>query len=175
MHIVLDPGHGEKDPGAVGQKLQEKDVVLHLAYCLKIELEYYGHSVYLTRYRDEYVTFANRVKTANRELADLFISLHCNGYHKAISNGVEVYHWPNSIHGVPLAAHIQGELVEATGLRNRGVKSAEFYVLRHTNMPAALVELGFITNPTEEKLLDKVSFLVSSAKAITKGIEEWRK
>lgn len=173
MHVVIDPGHGGKDPGAIGLNLQEKNVVLHLAFCLKMELEKFGHTAYLTRYRDEYVQFAQRVGIANKEQADLFISLHCNGYHKAISNGIEVYHFPGSVKGTLLAEAIQKQLVTATGLRDRGSKGKAFYVLRHTAMPAALVELGFITNPTEEKLLDKVSFLVESAKAITKGTKEY--
>ncbi len=174
MHIVVDPSHGGKDPGAVGLKLQEKNVVLHLSFCLKMELEKFGHTVYMTRYRDEYITFAQRINIANKEQADLFISLHCNGYHTPISNGVEVYHFPNSTKGTPLAEAIQRRLVTATGLRDRGAKGRAFYVLRHTAMPAALVELGFITNPHEEQLLDKVSFLVLSARAIAEGIKDYQ-
>ena len=173
--IVLDAGHGGRDPGAIGKTLQEKAVNLSLAYCLKMSLERMGYSVYMTRYRDEYIRFATRIDVANREEADLFISLHCNGHQNLIANGVETYHFPGSKKGTPLAEAIQKELVVATGLRNRGVKGAAYYVLRRTKMPAALVELAFITNPSEEELLSDMAFLVSSANAIAFGVRNYLK
>jgi len=202
--IVIDPGHGGKDPGAIGYKgLKEKDVVLdigrRLRKMLKRELNV---NVIMTRDADYFVTLDDRTKIANRANADLFIAIHCNAapYYKVnTAKGIEVYFVSeardrsskeveareNAMPGKQgyiekkhsddlqmillsqayrahltkssaLAKDISSSLTSDVSMENRGVRQAMFYVLRGANMPSVLIELGFVTNPSDaQKLTDE--------------------
>lgn len=169
--IVIDPGHGGDDPGAVGPTgLQEKDIVLKVSLKVRDLLESYGYTVVMTRTTDVYLSLQERCDIANNSQADLFISIHNNSFSDPSANGTETFsYFPNDTGG-QVAKSIQSKLIDALGLRNRGHKTSDFYVLRNTNMPAALTELAFISNPREEALLNTDEFQTKAARAIVDGI-----
>jgi len=175
--IVVDPGHGGADPGAIGYSgLKEKEVNLITALELARLLEAAGAEVILTRTGDQTVSNLRRVNLANDSGADLFLSIHANSYSKNDSNGTETFYCPNnSINSDSrfLSGLVQKELVDVLQLRDRGVKSKSFYVLKNTEMPAALVELAFLSNPKEEAMLKDKKILHASAEALYRGIEAY--
>jgi N-acetylmuramoyl-L-alanine amidase len=171
VKIAIDPGHGGKDPGAVGPSgLREKDVALTVAKKVAEYLQSASIPVKMTRTSDVYVELKDRAKIANSFGADYFVSLHCNAFTSPTACGTETYCYKRGGKGEILAKAIQDELIAAIGLTDRGVKEGNFYVLRETNMPAALTELAFISNPNEEKLLASAEFQNKCALAIAKGI-----
>lgn len=176
MLICVDPGHGGKDPGAVGPNgLRESDVTLDVSRRLVSLLKTQGHSVVLTHNGDKTwsspnASLAYRVNVANKARADLFVSIHCNAALSPSAHGIETFCYKRGGQGEKYARAIQGELVKSLGLRDRGVKTATFYVLRKTVMPAVLVELGFISNAQEERLLADPSFRQKCAEAIARAI-----
>ena len=220
--IVLDPGHGGKDPGAVGysKKHFEKEIVLELALKLKKKLEQQlDVIVLLSRDKDEFISLQQRTKFANENNADLFISLHCNAHRNSKINGIEVYYlstaktdearaveamenqvvyeyeggreavrkyddlafiladMAQSEHleeSYNLGANLQTALVSATEAYNRGVKQANFYVLRGAFMPSVLLELGFISNKEEEKKLMSSSYQEKLIDSVFNGIRDFK-
>lgn len=183
MKVCIDPGHGGRDPGAVGLGgTREADITLLAALSLKVQLEALGHTVILTRddttalHKEKRLDLVARAKVANDAMCDCFISIHCNAAEDRSANGSETWHHPRSAEGKRLAKTIQTALVSAGGLRNRGIKqSAGLAVLRLTTMPAVLIELGFISNPEEEKLLSNPKWLQRVVKAIAYAVDEWEK
>ena len=155
MKICIDPGHsGSCEPGACGGGLTEASLVLYIARFTLAELELRGHSVRLTR--DGPVDDAEidwRTELANEWGADLFISIHCNAAGRVDAEGTETYCYPGSVRGRELARRIQFCLTDALLTEDRGVKEANFEVLRETNCPAVLVECGFISNPVDREML----------------------
>lgn len=178
MKIVIDPGHGGYDPGAIGPNgLREADVSLQVALRLASILEQAGASIKLTRDSDIAPGGSNdvnrdlqaRCEIANSWPADYYVSIHCNSAGSPAA-GIETYCYKYGGMGEKLARAIQAELVAATGRNDRGVKEANFYVLRRTNMPAVLVELAFISNPEEERLLGQAGYQQRCALAISRAI-----
>ena len=176
MRICIDPGHGGYDPGAVGPSgLLEKDVTLAISKLLAKELYKYDIVSVLTRDSDdtpwnEQDDLQKRAKIANWHDADCFISVHCNSATNPQAHGLETYCFSRGNTSEELASTVQCSMVESLQLADRGVKTANFYVLRHTQMPAILVEIGFINNPAEEGLLAAPAFQEKAAQAIAKGI-----
>lgn len=178
MRIMVDPSHGGYDPGASGPSgLQEKEVNLAVAQRVARLLTQIGQDVRLTRNGDEVSWPADqqqdllaRVQMSNNWPADYFISIHCNAFEEPSARGTETYCYQFGTPGEKLAKAIQTELIKATGLVNRGVKTANFYVLRETRMPAVLIELAFITNPQEEQLLGDPGFQDLCARSIATGV-----
>lgn len=171
--IVIDPGHGGKDPGAIGPSgIREKDVVLPVAQNLYQRLVAAGANPILTRSTDEFIDLVPRADLANRNNADLFLSVHANSASAAAAKGIEVYSYINatSPEGSKLAKSVQKNLVKNLGSYDRGTHTANFSVLRNSKMPSALAELGFISNPQEEKLLNDPSFQQKAADALFQGI-----
>ncbi|AEE98016.1 N-acetylmuramoyl-L-alanine amidase [Mahella australiensis] len=169
--IVIDAGHGGKDPGAVGPAgTKEKDIALAVAKKVADYLQEAGVSVKMTRTSDVYLELEDRAKIANSFAADYFVSIHCNAFTSPTACGTETYCYKRGGKGEILAKAIQDELIADIGLTDRGVKEGNFYVLRETNMPAALAEMAFISNPDEEKLLASQGFQDKCALAIAKGI-----
>ncbi len=218
--IVIDPGHGGRDPGAIGRRgLKEKDVVLDVAKKLaKILSKNYFYDVYLTRGKDVYLPLDERTVIANGKNADLFISIHANASPHRDVGGIETYllNWTNDKEAIRVAArenaisvkkmkeaqtelgmilsslardskrdeslrlahyiqksmvsHLNGKYGE---LNNLGVKQALFYVLVGASMPSVLVEVSFISNPYEERLLAKHHYRNSLASSIAKGIHKY--
>ena len=173
---TLDPGHGGKDPGAIGPTgVQEKDVNLAVAKKVACLLQPVM-GVSLTRDTDKALgdtisaDLSARANMVNQGGADVFVSIHCNSADASSAHGTETHSYPNSVDGKLLAQKLQSRLVAAFGLTDRGCKESNFAVLRQTYMPAALVELAFISNPTEEALLESEEFQNKAAQAIAQGV-----
>ena len=222
--IVVDPGHGGRDPGAIGPTgLKEKDVVLdigrRLAELLRKNLDV---KVVLTRSSDRFIPLDERARIALRNDGKLFVSIHTNANPKRYARGTETYFLSEAKtedamrvaqrenaslqyqepvrlattenfrivedirlgmlsnqflkESQALAALVQSELVRTLQTRNRGVKQAGFYVMMGTEatMPGVLVEVAFISNPYEEKLLKRTSFRKRAARAIFQGIKTFK-
>jgi len=170
--IAVDPGHGGGDPGAVGPSgLTEKEVNLDIALQLKGLLEANGYAVMMIRADDSNPSLENRVATANSSGAIVFVSIHNNGYSNPSANGSETWYTPSqSANSKSLAKSVLAGIVDAIGLRRRGVKEGNLYVTKNTTMPSTLVESAFITNPDEENLLKDAGFRGKIAAGIFNGI-----
>lgn len=167
--IVIDPGHGGKDPGGVGNGLKEKDLTLAIALLLGAILKAFGINIIYTRTTDVYVSLSTRAKIANDAKADLFISIHINASGGITANGVEIFSHPNSTKGMILSKDILNQiLLDNLFKTNRGNKTANFAVLRLTNMPAVLTETGFIDHQGDAQILRTKQKEI--AEAMSKGI-----
>lgn len=175
--LVLDPGHsGNPDPGAMGPSgLREADVAMDVCNKLALLLRADGHEVILTRQGDDPQSddLGYRTNMANDAGADLFLSVHCNSASPQ-AHGTETYYYTNgSDNSARLAELCQTELVNELGLTDRGVKTAGYWVLKYTSMPAALTELAFICNPNEELLLGDDAFRARCATALYKALYKY--
>ena len=172
--VVIDPGHGGRDPGAVGiNGLQEKQVIFPISLRVAELLEEQGVTVVLTRRNDSTLDLQTRVDIAERARGTLFVSIHANAISMSRPdvNGVETYYASGT--GRRLAAAIQASMLAATGMNDRGVKQARFFVLRRTSMPAALVEVGFVTGAADAPLLADSAWRETAANAIARGILQY--
>lgn len=177
MLIVIDPGHNNSgvDTGATGNGLREQDITFYIAEKLKPLLERNGFQVIMTRNsvkenvstESVSASLARRADIANRNGADLFVSIHCNA---GGGTGTETYYCTGSSDGKVFATFIQEGMLDAVGLRNRGVKNARYAVLRNTNMTAALLETGFIDSANDAKYLGSEEYQQAFAEGIAKGI-----
>lgn len=173
--IVLDPGHGGSDPGATGPKgSKEKDVNLQVALLAKQLLLQEGASVRLTRESDTFIGLPERPALANSLRAHVFLSIHMNGATSPLANGTEVIYRQNP-HCYELAVLIQKHFRELLGLNDRGSKldSRGLAVLRRAKVPAALIEMAFITNPKEEALFSSDAARQKAAQAIYRACLEF--
>ena len=185
--IVIDPGHGGNDAGAIGPTgVMEKSVTLKVALELRKLLEAEGATVIMTRETDTTVSYKGakasdieelgaRCEVANRAGADIFISIHADSFTRPEARGTTGYYYSGSTtgRGQRLADCIRRNLVEQLGTPSRGTQPCNFYVVRHTDMPATLIELGFISNKDEEKLLDSKEGVQKAAQGILDGIEDY--
>ena len=178
MKLCIDAGHGGSDPGGVGRDpflLAEKTLTLNLARLVEAELTRRGHRVVMTRRRDRTLGLSARAAFANRLAADVFVSIHTNAAPKPDVEGMEVFHFPGSRPGRTLAQSVLVRMLETfPAHRNRGVKSANFVVLRETRMPAILVECEFLTNPRQLRFLGRRANQVRLARAIAVGLTSSR-
>lgn len=222
--VVIDAGHGGKDPGAVGKKAKEKDITLSVAkmtgdyiqqYCPDVKVIY-------TRSNDTFVSLLRRAQIANEKNADLFISIHCNANASPQPSGVETFVMgehrnaanlevaklenasimyeenaqedynnfnPNSTEAyimlnffqseyknasLTFAEHIQNQLVNRVGRKDRGVQQAGFLVLYKTAMPSVLVEIGFLSNPAEENFLSSKDGQTYIASALFRAFRDYK-
>lgn len=173
--VFLDPGHGGKDSGAVGYYgSYEKNIVLPIGLKLREMLLKNGIDIMMSRTSDTFPTLADRANMANNWNSDLFVSLHTNSAGGATTvYGLETFHFPGSVPGWDVASIIQSYLIRNTGAKDRGVKSADYYVLRETNMTSVLVEFGFMTNPQEESKLNTDSYQTVCAQSVADGILDY--
>jgi len=218
--IIIDPGHGGKDPGALGKVSKEKDIVLKVSLALAKELSRWpGLKVHLTRSDDRFIRLRSRAKLADKYKADLFLSLHCNSCGRPKTRGLELYTLSrdgatdelarevaakeNSVLGlegaevgvddskvlnhilcdmlmnetlnqsVRLAGFLGKAAKGTTGIRFRGHRKANFFVLRRVNAPSVLIELGFLSNSTEERLMKTNHFSVIASKFIAEGVRRY--
>lgn len=170
MKIVVDAGHGGKDPGACGNGLREAEITLLLARGVVAALKAKAQPAIKTRGLDAYVSLPERVRKANNWGADLFVSLHCNAAESPQAHGVETLCYSLTGKGADYARKVQRKLVAFTGLTDRGVKARPgLYVLKRTNAPAILVELGFVSNPADAKLLKNQEFILRAAGLIAQA------
>lgn len=177
MKICLDPGHsGPFEPGACSGGCTEAELTLRIARFTKEELELRGHEVRLTREGSiENSELAWRAELSNSWSADLFLSIHCNSAERVDAEGTETYHYPRSTHGTWLACCIQFRLTDALLTEDRGVKIANFQVLRETDCPAVLIECGFISNPIDRAMLADPLEQWRIGAAIAEGVADYSK
>ena len=174
--VVIDPGHGGPDPGAIGiGGIRETDVVLEVSKIVKQLLTEKGVKVKLTRKNEIDLDLPPRVSFANNIDADIFVSIHANasrGKRRDI-NGLETFYF-RGWRGRLLAKRIQRQILRVSpGSPDRGVKQGRFYVIKNTRMPAVLVEIGFLTGRLDARRLEKTTHRKRLAYAIAKGILEY--
>lgn len=214
--IVIDPGHGGKDPGARGlRQTEEKDITLKVGLKLRELLSKQpGVRVLMTRDHDVFVELEDRAKFANSSEADLFVSIHVNSHPSRSVKGIEIYHFGEAKdqRALEVAARENGTPLSSTGigweylvadllttkkieaslelawtakeamvshmnghyaLNDHGVKTAPFYVLRFTSMPSILAEIAYISNPAEEDLLRRPTFVLDVAESLYQGVNAY--
>lgn len=183
MIVCIDPGHQvtRADTGAQGNGVNEAHVTMEFSTWLAWYLENLdiGVDCVLTRTgthldpepKSESESLRQRVQKANDEHADLFISIHCNAHHSPLSHGAETFVYKFTSPAMPYAEAVQRALVNEGGRHDRGVKeNPDLYVLKHTKMPAILVELGFLTNARESQVLTHQAWQRSTAEAMARAI-----
>ena len=216
--MVIDPGHGGRDPGAIGKKgTKEKHITLKIGNYLKDLIQKrLGSKVFLTRTTDTFLDLERRVEFANKKKADIFISIHVNSHPQTRIKGLEVYHFGKASdpRALEVAARENGMKLEDDAppwqfiiadklndqkieqsqtfawttnktlvktlkasytIKDHGVKTAPFYVLRFTTMPSILAEVAFVSNPEEEKRLRSNAFQKRIAEGIYQGIRSYLK
>ncbi|NJM97856.1 MAG: N-acetylmuramoyl-L-alanine amidase [Phormidesmis sp. RL_2_1] len=169
--VVIDPGHGGRDPGAVGiNGLQEKQVVNDIAPRVAAILQQQGVNVVMTRNSDIEVDLEPRVQVAERANATIFVSIHANAISMSRPdvNGLETFYASES--GQRLANTVHSNVLRVMGMRDRRVRSARFYVIRQTSMPAILIETGFVTGAEDAPNLADPAWRERMASAIAQGI-----
>lgn len=172
INIVVDAGHGGHDGGARGQYSNEKTHTLDIARRVYSKLQAMGATASMTRTGDYFISLQGRVDFAHRQRADIFFSVHINSF-RSTSSGTETYYTTGQSRA--LANEVHKELIKATGLPNRGVRTARFYVIRNTRMPSILTETAFISNPSEERKLMDEKFRERVASAMARGIMNYAK
>lgn len=195
--VVLDPGHGGQDSGAMCGEVMEKDLTLDVARRAELLLRAAGFATALTRDSDRYVSLSQRASLGNREDNALFVSIHFNDGERPTASGVETYYplrqsepppaflsWlpflqeaenaPLTAQSESLASFIQMALVKRTQAVNRGTKSEQFFVIANVRHPAALVEGGFITNQSDLNKLATTEYREQIASAISDGVQRYR-
>jgi N-acetylmuramoyl-L-alanine amidase len=188
--IVIDPGHGGIDPGAVGYNgVKEKELVLQIAKRLGHVFSQAGAKVILTRESDKDLStpgsgslltrkredLANRVELANKNEASLYLSIHVNAFPSARWRGAQTFYQKGQNDSKRLAEAIQSELIRILGNTRRMAKAEDFFTTRKTKMAAVLIEVGFVSNPAEAELLADTAYQRKLAYAIYSGVVKYYK
>src|SRR3989440_5697517 len=167
--VVIDAGHGGHDRGGIpGQRIAEKDMTLDVAQRLRNVLAASGYRVVMTRDSDVFVSLPTRVAIANSYRNAIFVCIHFNATQRRGAGGIETYFYSRD--SLPLASAIHSYVAGGAPSSNRGVRRRGFYVLRKTNIPAVLVECGFLTNPTEAAYAGSASYRQKLAEEIAAGV-----
>jgi len=167
--VVIDAGHGGHDRGGIpGQRVAEKDMTLDVALRLRNILSASGYKVVMTRNTDVFVPLAGRVAIANSYRNAVFVCIHFNATPRSGASGIETYFYSRD--SLPLASAIHYYVAGGAPTENRGVRRRGYYVLRKTNIPAVLVECGFLTNPTEAAYAQAGSYRQKLAEEIAAGV-----
>lgn len=166
--IIIDAGHGGTDYGAIRGEINEKDIVLDVAKKVQKQLSTLGHKVIMTRSTDDFISLQDRVEISAKEKGDIFVSIHVNSSVKPEIEGIEThYYHPESM---ALAQSVHEALISNLKPFDRGLFKSKFYVINHTEIPAILCEIGFISNEEEQKLLTTEKRKQETAKAIVEGV-----
>ena len=184
--ITIDAGHGGNDSGAIGPTgVTEKSVTLRVALALQKLLTSEGATVYMTRTTDTEVSpkgaaasdieeLQARCDVANRHNSDIFISIHMDSFTNGAAKGTTGYYYAlGSKKSRDLADKVRAGVIDQIGTPSRGTQSCNFYVVKHTDMPATLVEVAFISNPTEEELMNSEDGVQKAAQGIADGIADF--
>ncbi len=170
IRVFLDPGHGGRDPGSVrnnGVLILEKDLNLEICWYCRDTLQEHGFEVTMSRIDDSTMALPDRVTYANTVEMDAFLSVHCNSAPSPGAEGIETHIWHHTSLSEPFGRAVHDTLrTRFPGHRDRGLRRSEFYVLRHTDMVAALVECEFLSNPLQAR------FLCENAGGIGEAIAE---
>lgn len=182
--IIIDPGHGGEDQGTLSllkPRYQEKSLTLATSKILKGYLEQMGYRVTMTRSEDVFIPLKDRATLANSLKPALFVSVHYNSAPSCEAHGIEVFYYleekenDRAKASKQLATLVLNQLIVQTKAKSRGVKTANFAVIRETNMPAILVEGGFLTNEEELNKIKDPEYLKQVAFGIAKGIDQYLK
>lgn len=186
--VYIDPGHGgRRQPGAVYGGIREADLNLQTARRLNSILISRGYKTHMSRNSDTEVSLSERAQEANNMNADIFVSVHFNAHPTQTVQGIETYiynqrgntsnPYANNTDRInnsrTLANHIQSQLINQTGATNRGVREANFHVIRETHMPAVLLELGFMDHPQEWRQIQVPSYQNTLSRAVAAGIDQY--
>lgn len=167
--VVIDAGHGGYDRGGIpGQRVSEKDMTLDVARRLKSVLQASGYRVVMTRDSDVFVPLGTRAAIANQYRNAVFVSVHFNSATRRGADGIETYFYSRD--SLALASAVHHYVAGGAPSPNRGVRRRGYFVLRRTNIPAVLVECGFLTNPTEASYAQNASYRQKLADEIAAGI-----
>ncbi len=166
--IIIDAGHGGTDYGAIRGTINEKDITLDVAKKVQKELAKLGHKVIMTRNGDDYVSLQDRVEISNKEKGQIFVSIHVNSSVKPEIEGIETHYYHQDSRDLAQAVH--EALISNLKPFDRGLFKSKFYVINHTEIPAILCEIGFISNDEEQKLLVTEKRKQETAKAIVEGV-----
>jgi N-acetylmuramoyl-L-alanine amidase len=181
-HIVIDPGHGGEDYGTYSiksPKYQEKLLTLSSAMMLKRFLNQMGYKTSLTRKDDSFISLEDRAAIANNLKPTLFVSIHYNSAPSVEAEGVEIYYYKNDdsrrrvTKSKELAHDVLKRVLNATQAKSRGVKHGNFAVIRETEMPAILIEGGFLSHPDERSRIKNPTYLKQLAWGIALGIDDY--
>lgn len=171
--VVIDAGHGGHDPGGIPENIiPEKDVALDIARRLSYALEESGLKPLLTREDDTFIPLQERVNVSNAQDSAIFVSIHFNAAPRREARGVETYY--SNAEGAVLAARIQHNIASTTSGDDRGIKAADFYVLRKNKDLCVLVECGFLTNPEDVDLALNDDYREKVAQQICAAIVDYR-
>lgn len=176
--VGIDNGHGHNTLGKRtptmpnGKVIKEWEFNYPTAKKLGKLLKYNGFNIIYVSDTEEDTPLKDRATIANKSNVDILVSIHYNAFQSIWGNhgGIETYHYPSSTNGKKLAGYVQEELIKETGLRDRGVKAANYYILKETKMPSILCECGFMDNFKEAKLMLDKEYQMKCARAIAKGI-----
>ncbi|MCY1118150.1 N-acetylmuramoyl-L-alanine amidase [Bacillus safensis] len=173
--IFIDPGHGAQDAGAIGNGLLEKNINLEVALKLQSRLHQAGALTVMSRTSDTFDSLQTRVSKGAQASADIFISIHANANDNSRANGTETYYDTTyaAANSIKLAQKVQPQMVSALGTRDRGVKTAGFYVIKYSRMPSILLETGFVTSPIDASILKSSAAKDRLASGIATGVSNY--
>jgi N-acetylmuramoyl-L-alanine amidase len=174
VDIVLDAWHGGEDPGANRGDAVEKEITLEVAEMTKAILEESDYKVGMTRDTDCYIELGKRAKFANERKAKVFVSIHCNSSEDYSGKGIETYYTEQKgLEDEILAGMIQESLINQTDANDRGIKVANYTVIVRSDMPAVLVEVGFLTDAEEKEQLQEEAYQRKLARGIAEGVKRY--
>ncbi len=171
--VIIDAGHGGTDPGAIYGGINEKDINLSIAERTRSSLENAGYKVIMTRDSDEFIGLSERAEIANGYTDAIFISIHCNASENLATEGIETYSARGAEQGGELGRVIHNAVLKATDAADRGRHERGFVVLRETKCPAALLEVGFISNEAERAKISDPDYQQKIADGITKAVRKY--
>lgn len=171
--IVIDPGHGGSDVGCTRNGLYEKNITLDVSKRTAELLKKKGYDVVMTRDTDQTVSLQDRVTISENVSPDIFVSIHVNSSNSESPNGIETHYYKDN--SLQLAKTVHASMLNNVRANNRGLFKSKFYVINHTTAPAILVEIGFISNPSERAQLVSETRKQATAKAIAEGIDDYFK
>ena len=173
--VFIDPGHGGVDNGAVQNGVLEDEINLQISKKIEAKLKAKGVEVKMSRNDDTYLSLTERTRMANNIGSDIFVSIHQNSATSSSAKGIETYYYSSRQDSKELATDIQADLIQSTNATNRGVKTANYAVIKTAQMSSSLVECGFISNPSEAQNLSSSSYQDKVAEGIVNGIMDYLK
>lgn len=172
-YVMIDPGHGGTDCGALRNNINEKDIVLDISKRVEKMLVKKGYVVAMTRDTDKYVSLQERVDMSEVFNPDIFVSIHVNSSNSDSPYGLETHYYKDN--SLVLAKNMHASMLNNINSKDRGLFKSKFYVINHTSAPAVLLEIGFISNPQERAQIVTESRKNATAKAIVEGIDAYFK
>jgi N-acetylmuramoyl-L-alanine amidase len=171
--VIIDPGHGGHDKGGQWGRVYEKHLALDTSIRLEAHLKKMGYNTVLTRRSDHFVSLPGRMEMANKHRNAIFISIHYNYTWKQHVSGIETFYHNKNSH--KLAKDVHRGMMSRVKVVDRGVKYARYYVIRNTQMPAILVEGGFVSNSNERSRMKTAWFRDAIARGIADGVQRFRR